>query len=201
MTENPLAREQDDDIAALRAQDTAAFDRLYARYAPRVMGFALRLVGGNRAEAEDLTQETFLAAYSAGERFARRAHSLPYLLGITWRRWRDKGRPSAKITIEPLNEETVAAADPTEPIADTVTLNAALQRLAPTVQQAILLTAVQGLTYAEAAQILGVPVGTVKWRVHEGTREMRRLLNAAEERYEATQPSRTARSPHPARCR
>ena len=201
MTENPEAHDQTDDIAALRAKGTAAFDRLYARYAPRVMGFALRLAGGNRAEAEDLTQETFLAAYAAGEGFARRASPLPYLMGITWRRWRDKGRQSAKITTEPLNEETVAAADPIEPIAAAVTINAALQRLAPPVQQAILLTAVQGLTYAEAAQILGVPVGTVKWRVHEGTREIRRILNAAEERYEATQPNRSARSPHPARCR
>ena len=51
---------------ALRSGDATAFDQLYDRYAGRVMGFGLRLTGGDRAVAEDLTQEAFLAAYAGG---------------------------------------------------------------------------------------------------------------------------------------
>lgn len=167
-------------ITRLRSGDRQVFDNLYTRYAPRVMGFLLRLTG-DRTEAEDLTQETFVAGYSSSASYQGRSRPLAWLLGIAARRWRDSRR-RYRPTEETL-EETIAEKNTgTEQSAlAKVALEVALDRLEPNFREALLLVASQGLTYQEAAETLGEPVGTVKWRVYEATRRMRTLLEDAEE--------------------
>ncbi len=78
-------------IVKIRAGNPQGFQWLYNRYAGRVTGFALRLTG-SRAEAEDLTQEVFLAAYTGRAGFRGGSQLLTWLLGIAARRWRDRCR-------------------------------------------------------------------------------------------------------------
>lgn len=162
-------------LADLRAGDHAAFDRLYARYASRVTGYLLRLTG-SRATAEDLTQETFLASYNGRALYQGRGKPLSWLIGIASRRGRDWLRRPAPTTTD-LHEDIPAfTSSPEEKAVARVALEGALERLDPLFREALLLVASQGLTYQEAAEVMGEPVGTVKWRVHRATRRMRQLL-------------------------
>jgi RNA polymerase sigma-70 factor, ECF subfamily len=175
-----LRRENDPEAARLRAGDTAAFDTLFAQYAPRVMGYALRMTNGDRAEAEEVVSETFLAGYTGRAGYKGTSRPLAWLLGIAVRRWRDKQRKTQPSTL-PLNEEissATATESPENVVVRNATLEAALAELEPPFREALLLVASQGLTYQEAADAMEEPLGTTKWRVHEASRRMRRLLIA-----------------------
>ena len=68
------------------AGERDGFDAVYDQYAHRVLGFAMRLTG-NRSDAEDLVQETFVSAFKGCSTFQGRASILTWLLGIAVRRW------------------------------------------------------------------------------------------------------------------
>jgi RNA polymerase sigma-70 factor (ECF subfamily) len=166
------------------AGERDGFDAVYDQYAHRVLGFAMRLTG-NRSDAEDLVQETFVSAFKGCSTFQGRASILTWLLGIAVRRWRDQRRRPGLDTVE-LNDdwdtdENAPCTDSVEgAVINSVVVADALSRLAPPFREALLLVASQGLTYREAADVLGEPVGTVKWRVFEATRRLRRILGRSE---------------------
>lgn len=169
----------------VREDDVGAFDVLYQSFGARVLGFALRL-SGNRAEAEDLVQEVFVAAYRARRQYRGRSRLLTWLLGIAARRWRDRcrydaRRPTAPEHAEGIAERAAAHVRLEERVVESVVLDQALTALDVPFREALLLVHSQGLSYREAAEALGVPVGTVKWRVFEATRRVRRHLETLEE--------------------
>ncbi len=158
------------------------FRVLHRRYADRVMGYALRLTGGRRADAEDLVQDTFVAAYRSRTGFQKRSGFLTWLLGIATRRWRDTTRQGAIRTVS-MHTHTESPDDLPderrpfeERVTDAAVLEAALAQLPDRERAALLLVVSQQLTYAEAARASGEPEGTVKWRVHRAVKEMNRLL-------------------------
>lgn len=165
------------------------FAQLYQNHAANVLGLLVRLCNGDRAEAEDLTQETFVAAYQGHDGFQQRGNVRAWLLGIAFRRWRDRSRRRTVPTTLPPEEEDLA--DPNTSHLEhrsvtRITLDGALLRLELPYREALLLVVSQGLTYREAAEITGEPVGTVKWRVHQATRQMRVYLNEVEEEANGT---------------
>lgn len=166
------------------AGERGGFDAVYDQYAHRVLGFAMRLTG-NRSDAEDLVQETFVAAFKGCSGFQGRASILSWLLGIAVRKWRDQRRRLRLDTVE-LNDdwdtdESAPCTDSVEgTVINSVVVADALSCLDPPFREALLLVASQGLTYREAADALGEPVGTVKWRVFEATRRLRRILGGSE---------------------
>jgi len=165
------------------AGDREGFDAVYDQYAHRVLGFAMRLTG-NRSDAEDLVQETFLAAYMGCAGFRGRSSLLSWLLGIAVRRWRDKGRRLVldTVTLDDELDAVQVAADPVQgSVINSVVVSDALNRLDPPFREALLLVASQGLSYREAAEALEEPVGTVKWRVSEASRKIRRILSRQED--------------------
>ncbi|MCC2669812.1 MAG: polymerase, sigma-24 subunit, subfamily [Armatimonadetes bacterium] len=171
-------------VTRVRAGDATAFDALYRSFGARVLGFALRL-SENRAEAEDLVQEVFIAAYGARTSYRGRSRLLTWLLGIAARRWRDRCRYDARRPTALGGDELLAGRPATgarveEQVVETVVLDQALAALDVPFREALLLVHSQGLSYREAAQALGVPIGTVKWRVFEATRRLRRHLEALE---------------------
>lgn len=186
------------DIRYPRSADTSAFDRLYAVFAPRVLAYLLRLTGGRRAEAEDLTQETFLAAYAARSEFSG-SNPLAWLFGVARRRQRDAFRASAvRPTTAPIYSEEIAGDE--QPLSEDVTrrvvLKTALHRLEALEREAVTLVIIQGLTYGEAAGVMEEPIGTVKWRVHTGTKRLRRLLSGAFVDEENASTTRKEVAPH-----
>ena len=162
----------------IHSGDAERFNRLYAEFAPRILGY-LRLLTGNRAAAEDLLQETFLAAYSGRSAYKGTASPLAWLLGIARRRWRD-ARRAPPPQHAPLSEAIPSHEDVAADVARRSHLECCLLQLEPSLQEAVTLILAEGLTYAEAAQALGEPIGTVKWRVHRATGLLREMLSREE---------------------
>jgi RNA polymerase sigma-70 factor, ECF subfamily len=160
--------------------DSESFTALYRRHGRDVLGMLLRLTCGNRAEAEDLTQETFLAALRGWKNFRGDGTARAYLVGIAVRRWRDSAR-KPRPTLSDDEALYPKIASPERATLARLDLESALTKLPESQRVALLLVLGQGLTYREAAEALGEPVGTVKWRVHEATKAMRALLREEEE--------------------
>jgi RNA polymerase sigma-70 factor (ECF subfamily) len=182
-------------LAAFRRGDRAAFDALFDRYAGRVLAFALQLTGGCRADAEDLVQETFVAAYRAAPGFRGGSRLLTWLLGILVRRHRDGRRRNVVPTVPLLDEhDGLAPVSRHSPVESEVVsgtdFRCALGALDASLREAFLLVAAQGLTHKEAAGVLGVPEGTVKWRVAEATRRLRAALTEMDDDEETEPQSR-----------
>jgi RNA polymerase sigma-70 factor (ECF subfamily) len=181
-------------ISYIQSRDSRGFTELYDRYSHRILGFLLRLTG-NRADAEDLMQEVFLAAFLGSARFRGKSSLLTFLLGIAVRKQRDRARQLRPETVAraemPLNDEIAAGAAPGDDLANGVVnrlmLHDALMALEPVYREAVLLVHSQGLTYAEAAQVLQLPVGTVKWRVFEALKRIQRAAQAVEEKCDGVQ--------------
>lgn len=179
----------------------ARFDLLYSEYSDRIFRFCYRLCG-HTADAEDLTQEVFLAAYQGPAGFAGRSSLATWLYRIAIRRWQ-RIRSTRGPETTSLDEETPAAAgpDPAAAGVERISLDRALAALPESLRVAFLLVKAEGLTYREAAAVLGVPRGTMQWRVHEAVQRLRALL-ADELTEPETAPSGKApeQRPHMAPC-
>lgn len=145
-----------------------------------------RRLTGQSDSAEDLVQETLIRAYRAVDRFDGR-YPRAWLLTImrnTWKNMNRRARPLFADDPGALLDRTPAhGADgrtgAEEQVVDTSLdhqLAQALTDLAPIHQQAVLLVDVDGLTYQEAADVLGVPTGTVMSRLHRARRQLRARL-------------------------
>lgn len=173
-------------LDAFRKKDRAAFDALFARYGGRVYSFALYLTGGSRADAEDIVQETFVAAFQGADTYRGGSRLLTWLLGIALRRFRDGNRRYRPV-FEAWEEDAVSSSPSRngsrvedEALAS-VSYRRALSTLDEPLRVAFLLVAAQGMTHREAAAVLDAPVGTVKWRVAEATKQLRTALSQDDE--------------------
>lgn len=168
-----------------RAGDADAFGELFDSCAKAVYNHAFRLIGDWSA-AEDVMAQTFLEAWRSRERIAADGGSLrPWLLGIATNLARGHRRASRRQVAALLR----LGAPPDSPdFSDDVTgrlddadriaaLHRSLSRLGPDELEVLALCAWSGLSYAEAAGALGVPVGTVRSRL---SRARAKLLKATE---------------------
>ncbi|MBA2355687.1 MAG: RNA polymerase sigma factor [Acidobacteria bacterium] len=145
----------------------------------------------SRAEADDAAQEAWIAAWQALAAFRGQSSFRTWLLTIAWRKALDRRRsvvgwlrmlrvddaadPEDRATIELVSTEADAESDVLDQAA-----RARVKRLVKGLprahRDALLLMATQDLPYAEAAALLGVPVGTLKWRVSDARRMLRARL-------------------------
>jgi RNA polymerase sigma-70 factor, ECF subfamily len=142
---------------------------------------ALRLTR-NRADAEDLVQDTYVKAFRFADRFERGTNLKAWLYTILHNTWRNRRRDASRDTVEVDSErvEQAAAADgPTasdnpEHILLRATLDAdlqaALDELPEAFREAVWLRDVEEFSYAEIAEMLGIPIGTVMSRISRGRR-------------------------------
>jgi RNA polymerase sigma-70 factor (ECF subfamily) len=179
MTPPPAPPAPDDDdracavlLARAAAGDRDAFEALYLRLAPAVMSFLFHLTG-DRGLAEDVTQETFAKAWRAAGRYdPARGRVRTWLFQIAknhawnelprWRRARASG-------LDAVEAEAAAEAAGPEDVASRAETGAALlaatESLSETLRAVFVLVRVEGRPYAEAAELLDVPLGTVKSRL------------------------------------
>jgi RNA polymerase sigma-70 factor (ECF subfamily) len=177
--------------------EPGSFEALYDRYGNRVYRFCFRLCG-HTADAEDLAQEVFVAAYQGLERFEGRSTLATWLFRIAlfrWKRLRGAHHPET-VPLDEALEVAATAPDPAFVGVERLLLDQALAALPPDLHEAFLLVKVEGLKYREAAVVLGLPQGTVQSRVHEAMVRMRAVLADEEE----GQSSRAA-PPIPCPCR
>ncbi|WP_309706868.1 RNA polymerase sigma factor [Armatimonas sp.] len=150
------------------------FERRFAPLRAKLVGYLSRRTP-DTAEAEDVAQETLLAAYHQQDAFRNDAAPLPYLLGIARRRLRDRQR--SRHQTEQLKDDAQNLPDATPQLIDSLTLKSALAKLSEAERRVLELTAIEGRTYKEAAAILREPVGTLKWRVHSAVKTLRTILS------------------------
>jgi RNA polymerase sigma-70 factor (ECF subfamily) len=173
--------------AHLAADLDGHFEHLVRTYQDRLYSFALRLTG-SRQDAEESTQDAFVRAYRALQGYAderRRALRLrPWLYQITLNVVRNRVRRPMLVTVAvdgPVGNGLAARSDERPEHLALLTetqsqLATALARLPRRYATAVVLRHVQGLSYAEVAEVLDQPVGTTKSDVHRGLRLLRVAL-------------------------
>ena len=159
-------------LAAHLRGDPHAFGQLVTRHERRVYGLCLRILG-SREDAEDATQEAFLAALRKAASFRQAAAFTTWLYRVAVNAATDQARRRGRARLAPLDPEDVGlaadpAGDPGELVATAVTVQAALAQVPEEFRVAVVLCDLYRVPYADAAQILEVPVGTVKSRVFRG---------------------------------
>jgi RNA polymerase sigma-70 factor (ECF subfamily) len=159
-------------LAAHLRGDPGAFGTLVARHERRIYGLCLRILG-NREDAEDATQEAFLAALRKAATFRRAAAFSTWLYRIAVNAATDQARRRGRARLTTLDpEDAGVVADPGPDLGEAVTVAVAVQTALTKVPEefrvAVVLCDLYRLPYADAAQILEVPVGTVKSRVFRG---------------------------------
>jgi len=169
LSEGRAARGAEDADSALvaRAQrgERAAFDQLYLRHRDQVYTLCLNLCG-NREEAQDLLQETFLRAYRALPRFRGRSLFATWLHRIAVNLCRDAARRQRR-------EQNSSALPPVSLAAKPAAIDqvrAALVRLRPHHRVVLVLRYLQSLTYQEIAELLNWPLPRVKVTLHRAKR-------------------------------
>lgn len=169
-------------VDAARRGDARAFEELVHRYRPRIYALALHLTG-KPSDADDITQDAFLRAYSKLSEFEGRSEFFTWLYRIALHRALNIKRNRGKRPTVGLEDPRVSAAvrvdaegDPRRALElqeSYAHLLGAFDRLSPTLRTTVVLTTLQGLSYKEAAIVLETNEGTVAWRVHEARRLLR----------------------------
>jgi RNA polymerase sigma factor (sigma-70 family) len=164
-----------------------AFEELVRCHQDTVYGVALRLLG-NPHDAEDVAQDTFVRAYRALSGWppgrVAELRLRPWLARITLNLVRNRARD--RRPTQPLEADPPAAPDDGPAAAldrkDATATWARLLAGLPEIYRApVVLRCVEGLAYAEVAEALGRPPGTVKAQVHRGLRQLRDALDTLED--------------------
>jgi RNA polymerase sigma-70 factor (ECF subfamily) len=158
----------------LRPDDRTGFPAFYQQYGDRIYRFCYRL-SGSASDAEDLTQDVFLAAFQGRNRFEGRSSVQTWLYRIALNCWRHSRR-APRLDTTDLESVRQAGPDLAQSVTNGIALTCALAALPPDLREAFLLVKAEGLKYREAAQVLNVPIGTVQFRVHQASRRLRVLL-------------------------
>ena len=180
----PLAEESSDEELFQNfcdAENTSAYEALVARYERELFSYLRRYVG-NAEMAEDVFQATFLQVYVKRDRFEAGRRFRPWLYTIATNQAIDAQRRNRRHRMVSLDQRAgnddegdlmsvVSSTGPTavENLEDEEArewVRGAVDGLPETLRAALILVYHQGLKYREAADVLGIPVGTVKSRLH-----------------------------------
>ena len=171
------------DLAILRkAQrgDERAFAIIVRTYETPVYNYVLRLTNGDKALAEDLTQEVFLRVFQGLPKFSLRCKFTTWLFQVTKNRVLDElraseRRPRALVALDDIPPLEVVDA-PFERVEAIDTLWRSVEELNVDLKMALLLRDVVGLSYTEIADSLEITLATVKWRIYKAREEVQLAL-------------------------
>ena len=181
-TPQALSLAQPDPGVLRKAQrgDERAFSLILRAYETPVFNYVLRLVGGNRSLAEDLTQEVFLRVYQGLPKFSLRSKFTTWLFQVTKNRVLDElraseRRPRSVVALDDIAPLEVLDA-PIERLEEIDALWRAVENLSTDLKMALLLRDVVGLSYTEIADSLEITLATVKWRIYKAREEVQIAL-------------------------
>jgi len=176
----------------LSAYDQTRFNDLMSESYKKVFSLAYRLVG-NRSDAEDLTQEAYFRAYRGFSEFEGDRPFENWIFRIVTRLFLDLMR-SRRRRVQPVSYDAPVRTDGDETITyeipDTTSnadrrmlhnsvsedLEDALNRLKPEQKLLVIMADVEGMPYQEIADTMGVPVGTIRSRLHRAHKQLRAHL-------------------------
>lgn len=170
--------------------DLEAFGQLVRRHQQRIHRLAVHMLR-DRAEAEDVTQETFIRAYQALGRFDGRSEPYTWFYRITINLSlnRIRSRKTARTTHDTddprldgvLVDRAPESGDPggsAERKQLYRTLAQGIDQLSDTLRTTLVLVCIDGRSHEDVATILGAPEGTIAWRVHEARRKLKEFMQA-----------------------
>jgi RNA polymerase sigma-70 factor (ECF subfamily) len=171
-------RSDEELLRAFAGGRRSALAALAERYERRLLDLSLAILRSSEA-AEDAMQETWLRVVRYARTFNGNSSAKTWLYRIAINQCRSMlgARPTTGGDV--LSEPVDGSNDPSQHAAardESERLKAAVERLSPPLREAVLLCYTHGLTHAEAAEAMGVPIGTVKSRVHAALEELRKQL-------------------------
>jgi RNA polymerase sigma factor (sigma-70 family) len=182
LTRRSRVRDRSDEelLEAIAAGDDDALAALYDRFGRTAYGLAFRILR-DRALAEDAVQEAFLTLWRSADAYRReRAKPATWILTLVHRRAVDLVRREDRRAAEPLDAAPVATgsgvAEEVELRGRRAAVQAALAQLPGDQREALELAYYGGYTQSELADLLGLPLGTVKSRMFAGLGRLRELL-------------------------
>ncbi len=190
-TKRPMNKPTDRELVdRARGGDPDAFGQLVRRHQQRIQRLAVHMLR-DRAEAEDVTQETFIRAYQALARFDGRSEPYTWFYRITINLSlnRIRSRKTARTshdTDDPrleglLTDKRPDSADPSTSAQRKELyrhLCAGIDQLSDTLRTTLILVCIDGRSHEDVAGILGAPEGTIAWRIHEARRKLKEHLKA-----------------------
>lgn len=180
-TENPDAL-----LSRVATGDQQAFSRLYDLMAPRVLGLVRRVLR-DPAQSEEVTQEIFLEVWQNAARFeSAKGTASTWILTMTHRRAVDRVRAvqssrdrDTKIGIRDFSPDYDHVAESVEVTIEHERVKLAMGRLTDLQRQAVTLAYYGGYSHSEVAEMLHIPVGTIKTRLRDGMIRLRDELGVA----------------------
>jgi len=189
---------EDETVRRAQQGDASAFERIYELHSSRVYGLCLRMVK-NPAEAEDLTQETFLLVFRKLPTFRGESAFSTWLyrlaVNVVLMSLRKRQVPVDELENQDAAriEEIAAFTDNyLIGVGDRLSLNRAVVRLAPVYRTVFVLHDVQGFNHVEIAGMMDYSVGTSKAYLHRARKQLRKFLQATNAMFRL--PTRTPRS-------
>jgi RNA polymerase sigma-70 factor (ECF subfamily) len=160
--------------------DERAFTLIVRAYEVPVYNYVLRLVGGDRSLAEDLTQEVFLRVFQGLPKFSLRSKFTTWLFQVTKNRVLDElrakeRRPRLTVALDDVPQLEVVDA-PFERVEAVDAVWRSVGELTVDLKMALLLRDVVGLSYTEIADSLEITLATVKWRIYKAREEVQLAL-------------------------
>lgn len=166
-------------LLVLRCQtgDERAFELLMHRFAPKTLAYLRGLVG---QDADDVQQDVWLAVYRSLRSVANPGAFRTWLFRTTRHRAMDhlrrRKRDTELLDETPVDDLADVHASETEETVDTALLDRALDAIPPPQREVLLLRYRDDLSYAEIALVVGIPIGTVRTRLHHAKRRLHELL-------------------------
>jgi RNA polymerase sigma-70 factor (ECF subfamily) len=175
----PLQQPDPDVLRKAQRGDERAFAVILHAYETPIFNYVYRIVG-DRALAEDLTQDVFMRVFQALPKFSARSKFTTWLFQVTKNRVLDElrareRRPQGVIALE--DAPKLEIVDP--PVERTEAIEAvwrAVRELNPDLKMALLLRDIAGMPYNEIADSLEITLATVKWRIFKAREEVQLAL-------------------------
>jgi RNA polymerase sigma-70 factor (ECF subfamily) len=173
-------------LARVATGDQAAFAELYDQLAPRVLGLVKRVLH-DHAQSEEVAQEIFLEIWQSATRFdSGKGTAVGWIMTMTHRRAVDRVRASqssrdrdTKIGIRDFTSDYDNVSETVETRIEHERVEQAMLKLTELQRQAVSLAYYGGYSHSEVAELLSVPIGTVKTRVRDGMIRLRDELGVA----------------------
>lgn len=170
-------------VERLRRGDARAFDALVRRHDRRAFTLAYRLLG-HREDAEDVVQESFLAALEALDRFDVTRPFGPWLYRIVVNRSLNARKSRARRSMEMLPDDAPASTPSPERATQAAETRGRVRKAVAALpeRQRLVMTMIEleGFSGPEVAEVLGIPEGTVRWHLHSARNALRAALGSDE---------------------
>lgn len=162
-------------VARARQGSDTAFSRLVSEHQGAVRAFARRLAA-SPTDADDLAQEAFVTAWSKIDRLRPDASFRTFVCGIVFAKARNDRRRFNRAAARDTQWHDLTPQSASSTVDTRLSVQAALQTLPLDVRAAVSLCVAGEYSHSEAAEILGLPLGTVKTHIQKGREALNRLL-------------------------